>query len=305
MRAVARKAEGLRWVEQAGGEAIALDLREGRSLGKAARGCEVVYHLAGGYRGGMQELYSSHVQGTLNLVRAVDPGARIVFLSSTSVYGWGGPWPAGEGTPTRPASHYGHAKLAAERVVLGRGGVVVRSCIVYGPGDTRGMLPRAFLLLSRGLRFFPGDGKNPIHLIHVGDLIDGLLRAARAPAGVYLLAGPEPASVGRVLSLVAEAAGVSGPLFGFPPWLARRLARGAEALWVVLGLPGEAPLTVHSVEVLTRARWFRTDRARQVLGWEPRVGLEEGLRELGVWLRDRFALAQRGWGKRAGPLPFW
>src|SRR5205085_9540685 len=65
----------------------------------AARGCSLVYHLAGTYRGSPDELHAMHVGGTAALLDAVEPDARVVYLSSTSVYGWEQAWPADHATP--------------------------------------------------------------------------------------------------------------------------------------------------------------------------------------------------------------
>ena len=73
---------------------------------------------AGAYRGSAEELHRSHADGTRNLLRALEPGTRFVYVSSTSVYGWRRPWPADESTPPRPDSAYGIAKLAAEQLTL-------------------------------------------------------------------------------------------------------------------------------------------------------------------------------------------
>ena len=148
------------------------------------------------------------VDGTARLLEAVEPDARLVLLSSTSVYGWDQAWPADHTTPPQPSSAYGRAKLAAEDLVRARstgtpstgtpstgtpstgtpstgtpsigtpspgGTVIARSTIVYGSGDRDGMLARVARLLARHVRWLPGDGANRVHLIHVDDLVAALL----------------------------------------------------------------------------------------------------------------------------------
>ncbi|MDQ4089421.1 MAG: NAD-dependent epimerase/dehydratase family protein, partial [Actinomycetota bacterium] len=135
------------------------DLVDGDALKAAAAGCELVYHLAGTYRGSPAELHGSHVAGTARLLRSVEAHARLVYVSSTSVYGWDQDWPADHESPPRPDSAFGRAKLAAERLVLARtvgSAVVVRPTITYGIGDGSGMLARAYRLMKRGVRRFPG-----------------------------------------------------------------------------------------------------------------------------------------------------
>ena len=276
------------------GDATAGSLEEARgsledveSLKAAAAGCGVVYHLAGAYRGTPAELHGSHVAGTARLLRSVDPECRFVLVSSTSVYGWAQHWPADETAPPRPQSAYGQAKLAAERLVQARTtgqSVVVRPTITYGVDDHQGMLARAYRLMRRGVRRFPGTGENRIHLTHVDDVVAGLVLVADRGEGVYLLAGPSAAPVRKLFTLLAEGAGLPAPSFGLPAGLIRPLARGIDAAWSAAGREGEAPLSRHSVDVLTRDRAYVPVRARHELGWRPEVQVEDGVPLVGAWL---------------------
>lgn len=266
-------------------EAVTGDVLDATSLAKASTGCRLVYHLAGSYRGSDQQLRRTHVEGTRNLLRAVEGGGRLVLVSSTSVYGWERPWPADELTPPQPLTAYGEAKLAAESLVqawTGGEGIVVRPTIVYGPGDRLGMLPRAARLLARGLRLFPGAGTNRIHLLHVADFVAGLQLIGERGRGVFVLAGPEPAPIRRILESLASAARLPSPVFGVPAAGAHAVATGLETAWRALGR--EAPLTRHAVDVVVRDRSFSWARAARELSWAPRVALEDSLHETAAWL---------------------
>jgi nucleoside-diphosphate-sugar epimerase len=268
-------------------EEVRGSLEDADSLKAAAGGCEVVYHLAGTYRGTPAELHGSHVAGTARLLRSVSPDARFVYVSSTSVYGWDQDWPADETAPPRPASAYGQAKLAAERLVLARTtgqSVVVRPTITYGVDDHQGMLARAYRLMRRGIRRFPGTGHNRIHLTHVDDVVAGLVLVADRGDGVYLLAGPSATPVRQLFTLLAEGAGLPAPSFGLPAGLVRGVAKGLDGAWSLAGRKGEAPLSRHSVDVLTRDRAYSPVRARQELGWRPEVQVEEAVPLVGAWL---------------------
>jgi UDP-glucose 4-epimerase len=258
-----------------GAEAVRGDVADAESLRAAAAGARLVYHLAGSYRGTDEEIHAAHVTGTANLVSALEPGARLVYVSSTSVYGWDQRWPADHATPPAPASAYGEAKLAGERLALGWTGgqaVVARPTITYGPGDDKGMLARAYNMMRRGARWFPGDGANRIHLVHVDDLVRALVLLGDKGDGVYVLGGPDATPVRRILELVAQGAGTEGPSFGLPPALLRPLAR-------------------HSVDVLTRDRAYSSARAAEDLGWAPEVDVAEGLPATGAWLAEQRSTA--------------
>jgi len=258
----------------------------GGNVAEVMAGADVVFHLAGPYRGSASALRAAHVDGTEAVFTATPSGTRFVYVSSTSVFGWDQTWPADEHSPVAPASAYGAAKLAAEDLVRGRHGVVVvRPTIVYGPGDEHGMLPRTVRLLRRGVRVMPGDGTNRVHLLHVDDCIAALLRVGLGPmppSPVYVLCGPAPCRLRDAVAWVAEGAGVRPPAWGrVPAGAARRAASMLERVW----RGGEAPLSVHSVEVATRDRAYSAARAADELGWTPEVDPEAGLRAYGESLR--------------------
>lgn len=244
------------------------DVADAAAVRRAAAGCEAIVHAAGPYRGGDDEIHRAHVVGTRNVVAAAEPGARVVLVSSTSVYGWEQQWPADHGSPVRPLTAYGRAKVEAERVVLAADrvdGVVARTTIVYGPGEDAGMVPRAQRLLLRGWRWFPGTGDNRIHLTHVDDLVDGLWRLLADGDGVYLFAGPRPTRVREVLGALAATLGAPAPVF-----VGRLPAAVLRAV----------PQLRHSTEVLTVDRAFDPWRAREELAWKPTVDLHEGMASL-------------------------
>jgi nucleoside-diphosphate-sugar epimerase len=259
-----------------GADVVRGDVGDPDSLRRATSGAEVVFHLAGSYRGTPTELHATHVTGTAALVNALEPGTRLVLVSSTSVYGWDQAWPADAATPPAPVSPYGRAKLAAEQLALGWTGgasVVARPTITYGPGDTRGMLARGEKLLRRGVRWFPGDGTNRIHLLHVDDLVRALVALGQRGDGVYVLGGPSATPVRRIFELLADGAGVRPPRFGMPPGLVRAVAG-------------------HSVDVLTRDRAYSWERAEQDLGWRPEITTEVGVPATGGWLAHQHSTAR-------------
>lgn len=292
----------------AGVEVAAADVRDAAALGRAAAGCERVVHLAGGYRGRPRDLVAAHVGGTANLLAALPDGARVLLVSSTSVYGVEQDWPADEATPPRPVTAYGTAKAHAERAVLAwrRGtGLVVRPTITYGPGDLAGMVPRAWRLLRRGRLLLPGSGRNRVHLAYVDDVVAGLLAALDRGTGTYVLAGPEPDPISRVLQVLAALADAPRPRFVGGRRTARLAALTLESLWGVAP-DREPPVGAHSVDVLTRDRAFSTTRARTDLDWQPTTTLGEGLVHATAWLSEHAPArpsGQRPSPSGGGPTP--
>ncbi len=291
VRALVRSPVAARMVRTAADEAapgrvetVSGDLSDADVLKSAAAGAETVIHLAGRYRGRPDELAATHIDGTANLLASLGPGTRLVYVSSTSVYGWEQQWPADHASPPRPTSAYGHAKLAAERLVTqwtAGPTVIARPTIVYGPGDTAGMIPRCAGLMSHKAMRFPGTGQNRIHLTHVDDVVSALVAMVADGDGIYVVAGPEAAPLRRILTLLAEGAGLKAPSFGIPAGPLTSLAAKVEEAWSALGLSDEPPLNRHAVEVATRDRAYSARRAIEELGWKPTVNLADGIGAFG------------------------
>ncbi|MDP4625849.1 MAG: NAD-dependent epimerase/dehydratase family protein [Akkermansiaceae bacterium] len=125
---------------------------------------DAVVHCAASGRGGGEEAYRRvYLEGCKNLVRRF-PGARLVYTSSSSVYGQKEGEIVTEESETVPDRETGRILLAAEDVVLRAGGVVARLAGLYGPG--RSVLKRKFL---EGEAVIEEDGRRFINQIHRDD----------------------------------------------------------------------------------------------------------------------------------------
>ncbi len=253
-------------------EVVEGELRSYERVHNAMRGIEVVFHLGamGSVPRSVQDPLTSsavNVEGTLNvLLAARDEGARrVVFSSSTSVYGSTRELPTTESTPPDPISPYGVAKLAAERYCVSFSrvyesleSVVLRYFNVYGPRQSpfsqyAAVVPLFVTAIATGepITIF-GDGEQSRDFTYVGNVVDATLKAADAADAsgrMFNIASAAPASVNRVAELIGE----------------------------ILGKPVERNyLPPRTGDI--RDSWADISAAREVLGWEPKVSLEEGLR---------------------------
>jgi len=189
--------------------------------------------------------------------QCAERGARLVYISSAAVYGEPVRLPISEDHPTRPLSPYGLSKLAGERVVemLTPGAAVLRLFNVYGPGQTGPYAGVITKFLERARRGLPpviyGDGGQTRDFVHVSDVarfVEVVLD--RGASGVFNVGSGRAVSIRELAGFVMSLAGLDGGPVYAPP------------------RPGDIK---HSVADITKARG---------LGWEPRVGIEEGLRWL-------------------------
>jgi UDP-glucuronate 4-epimerase len=239
-------------------------------------GFDGVFHLAGqpGVRsfGQVFGLYlERNVLASQRLFEAAArAGVRVVFASSSSVYGEAERYPTPEETPPAPLSPYGITKLSCEHLAhsyarsFGLDAVVLRYFNAYGPRQRPDMAFAAVVnALAEGRPFtLFGDGEQSRSFTYVGDVVRATaLAMERAPAGaLYNVGGGEEATVNRALALLEGIAG-----------------RSLEAVRTP-AVPGD--------QRRTRAD---TTRIREALGWAPKVPLEQGLAAQWEWASARLA----------------
>lgn len=130
---------------------------------------------------------------------------RLVYVSSTGVYGPGnGAW-VDESWPCEPVTSLGRARMLAE-AALPPGAVALRVAGIYGPG--RGLVDR----IRAGTYRILGDGRTHVSRIHVDDLVEAIIRAARSVAsGPVNVSDDDPAPIGEVADAIASQLGVAPP----------------------------------------------------------------------------------------------
>jgi nucleoside-diphosphate-sugar epimerase len=289
----ASRGEGLR---AAGIELATGDLRDPSTIRRAVAGIDVIYNIAALYRqaGLPDRVYHDVNAGAVGLV--IDAAAhagvrRVVHCSTVGVHGDVERPPANEDAPLRPGDIYQVTKLEGERVAraaASRTGVevvIVRPTGIYGPGDRRllklfrGIARRRFVILGSGDIFY--------HLTYIDDLVEGFRlcgEVAAAAGRTYILAGGEVTTLNQLAGLIAEEAGVQPPRLHLPVWPFWLAAAACEALCAPLKI--EPPLYRRRVDFFTKSRAFDISRARAELGYNPTVGLREGIRKTLAWYRS-------------------
>ena len=239
-------------------------------------GFDGVFHLAGqpGVRsfGDVFPLYVRRnvIASQRVFEAAARDGVRVVFASSSSVYGDAERYPTPEETPPAPLSPYGITKLTCEHLArayrrsFGLDVVALRYFTVYGPRQRPDMFfARVVEALAAGGSFeLYGDGTQSRSFTYVGDAVRATIAAMeRAPTGaVYNVGGGEEASVKEAIAALERIAGRPLEVRYGPP------------------APGDARRTKADIGLIGSA-----------LGWAPAVALEEGLRSHWQWAVDRVA----------------
>ena len=275
-------------------EQVRGDVTEPATLPAAVRGCDLVFHLAGIRRAPRREDFLRvNALGTRNLLEACAahaPGlSRFVLAGSLAA---SGPSATGrsEEEPFQPREWYGDSKAEAERLTLSFAGrlpvTVARPPRITGPGDKENLF--FFRIVSRGIVIgFPGPPR-PLSFIDVKDCARGMELLATHPGAVgqaFFLASPERTSVEGLQHEVARALGVRARIVRIPPPLLRGAGSLADLASRVLGR--HLPLNRKLAEQVLAPGWVcDTGKARQVLGFEARVGLSESIQRSADWYRE-------------------
>ena len=187
--------------------------------------------------------------------------------------------------------HYCRAKVMAEGLVRDYAGpwTIVRPSWTYGPRD-RNTMPRVIDAVADRRVALVGRGDNALNIVHAADIADGVVRAATSSVAVervYNLASEGAISQRELLDALTTALNVPPVRRRFPLRLAMAGGFLYEVIGRALGFKRPPRLTRYAVALISRPTRFRTDRARDELGWRPCIHPLEGLHQVFAWYRDQ------------------
>jgi nucleoside-diphosphate-sugar epimerase len=275
------------------------DIRLPETLAAAIRGVDAVLHLAGmmGVWRPLTEYRAVNVTGTQNIcLAALAEGVRrLVHVSSWTVYGMDLGGPARETSPLSPFKEpYALTKAEGDRVVQGMiaehqlPAVIIRPGTFFGPGD-RLHFGRMADRLRAGRGIIVGSGDNALPFLYVTDVVQGLLLALdreRAVGQAYNITTDRPLTQRRLLRAIAHEIGAGPPRVHVPYRALYAAAFAAERLAAVVGQQGPPPVTRLGVKLFGTDNRHAIDKARDELGYLPRVPLEKGVRLAARWYRS-------------------
>jgi nucleoside-diphosphate-sugar epimerase len=277
------------------------DLVDAESVARAARGCSYVFHCGALVSdwATVREIKRVNVEGTRNVVSAAADACveRFVHFSSTDVYGYPGGRKIDE---THVATHfrnwYSETKLAAETEVRRGeraqriGAVILRPATVYGPRSTDvvGEIARA---IRRGNMLLIDRGRPIAGLCYIDNLIDAAVLALRheaAPGHSFNVTDGLDVTWKQFTTGLAEGLGCSEVRWSVPYWAANGLGfsleHGYRLLRNATRLSTPPLLSRQAVHVMGQNQDFSNRKARELLGWEPRVDYRSGLDATVDWL---------------------
>jgi nucleoside-diphosphate-sugar epimerase len=277
---------------------VAGDIAEPGPWQLHAAGCDVFVHTAAfeTIAAGLDRQWRVNVRGTRNaLDAAVRAGAaRFVHFSSIRAFSdLGFPDGVDERHPVRTDGNaYVDTKVASEQVVLQAHAAGELGCTVIRPGDVYGPGSRPWAILVveaiKARQFvLPAMGRGVFSPVYVENLIDGVVLAASHPAAsgqVFTITDGVGVSCREFFGHYYRMLGRRGPIC-LPTGPAVALARSIGALERARGR--ETEVGAATMLYFARSGTYSIEKARRVLGYEPKVGLEAGMRKTEAWLREQ------------------
>jgi len=266
------------------------DLADAEAVDRAVQGTTTVFHSGATMKGPWPEHQAGTIDGTRHVIAACrrHQVGKLVHVSSMSVIQWAGaePFaPVDEATPLEPRAEergaYTRAKLEAEKLVSAAAAeglpvVIVRPGKIFGPRNP--LMSGSVARRVAGRYLVLGDGELPLPLVHVDDVVDALMLAARGDlhrGEIIQIIDPDVWTQNQVL---AEMVGPGAKVLRVPRAVVFALGRASELALGALKKP--SPASRYRLQSALALRRFESKNADPLLGWKPRLGVRQGILRL-------------------------
>lgn len=276
------------------------DITDKKSLSVLEKDYEVIFHLAAighvsaASDDALKDFISVNEEGTANLIDYFKDSKilkRFIHFSSTAAMGLIGKPYLDENSVPNPVTPYQISKRRSESISLNAycefnfPTVVVRPCMVYGIGGY-GEFYKFCRLMNKGIFPKVGFGKNLTPLVNVKDVVQASIKAMhRGKCGeLYIIASERSLSMDNLYALIMKNIGKRGRYPFIPTFIA---LLGAKMLEMAFALLKKEPIvTYRNIKSTVTDRTFLIDKAKQELGYCPKVSFELGIAETIAWYKE-------------------
>ncbi|MGH8579150.1 MAG: NAD-dependent epimerase/dehydratase family protein [Gammaproteobacteria bacterium] len=290
--------EGLKTEElrQWGAEVVIGSVTDRSVVERCMDGVDYVQHLAAAFRElnvANNYYYDVNVNGTRIVLDAASQQGvkKFIYCSTCGVHGNIDNPPGGEDAPIQPADYYQQTKYEAEPIVReyfnkGMKTVILRPAAIYGPGDPE----RFFMIFKRCANgVFPmfGGGKTYYHPLYIDNLVDALMLAMEEGKGdgeAFLIADEDYCEIEELVKRVGKALGITVRIPHYP--VMPLVVAGHLFETVCKPFRITPPIFPRRVDWYRQNRAFDIRKAKQQLGYVPRIGLDEGLKRTAEWYKQ-------------------
>ena len=277
-----------------GAEVIIGSVTDKAAVERAMKGASLVFHVAAAFRemNVPNSFYADvNVGGTANVLEAAlkQNVQRFIYCSTQGVHGNVDHPPGSEDSPIQPADYYQQTKYEGELVCRqhqdkGMKIVILRPTAIYGPGDHE-RYTMIFKRVASGTFPMFGSGKTFYHPVYIDNLTDAFLAVMEEGKGdgqAYIIADEEYVELNDLVQRVARAMSISVRIPHYPLLPLMIAGHVCEKVCAPFGIA--PPIFPRRVDWFRQNRAFRIDKAKQELGYQPKVDLDTGLRRMYEWL---------------------
>jgi len=280
---------------------VPADLRQTDAIAELCQGQEMVFHCAAlsSPWGKYINFYQANVMGTLHVIQGcmAHDVKRLIYVSTPSIY-----FTEQDSMdvkedaplPPEPISLYAKTKLMAEGLIdqaheNGLNVISIRPRAIFGPGDTT-ILPRLIRRMERGQLRIIGEADNLVDLTYIDNVVDALILCMESGDHTlgkkYNISSGQPVRLWDMIRFLCEELGYPFPTKQLPYNKAMRLAGILEWVYGTFLFGLEPPITRFTATAMAKSQTLNIDAARQDLGYDPKVSVEEGLRRFIEWWKD-------------------
>ncbi len=291
-----RKTSNKRWLEGLDVSFAENGFEDKEALKEVVRNVDYVFHVAGIVRAkNSKEFYKGNVETTKNLIEAIiETNNNLRRLLVVSSFAANGPAKSSEGakeeeTP-QPITHYGKSKLEEEKLVheyMEKLPItIVRPPAVYGPRDTDIYL--IFKAYNSGLMTFVGFDKKLVSLVHVKDLVSGIYLAATSEVSIgktYCIGSEKFYTWEEVADILKKVFGKGAFRIRLPHWLVYVAGAVSQFFSIFKSRPSTFNFE-KAKDFVSKYQICDISKAKNELGYQPRISLEEGIKETVGWYRE-------------------
>ncbi len=250
-----------------------VDIRDDKRIDELSKGMDIMFHLAAMpsiARGKSSDYYAINVQGTKNILEAAlnNGVVKVVYVSSSTVYGIPREFPLKETSPVHPIGKYSRSKLEAENLCweFAAGGMdisVIRPRVIIGAGRI-GIFSILFdRVYKNQALYIIGSGENIFQFTNVIDMAEACLKAAEhRGADLFNIGSEQTLPVREELESLIKHAESKSRIVGIPGSVAKAALNGLSFL-------GIAPLVNEQFAIADRNFKLDTGKARRILNWSP------------------------------------
>lgn len=297
VRALARSSSDLSPFQNMKVDWVRGEIHDKNTIHKAMKDIQYVFHVAAAFREAKsteQDYWNVHVGSTQLLCEEAlkqNDFKRFVHVSTMGVHGHIVNPPGDETSPFAPGDGYQRTKAEADIWISEFGQkhslpyTIIRPCAIYGPGERR--LLKLYKMANKN--FFPilGNGKCWYHLVHVEDLVGGMMLSAveeNALGEAFIIGANEPIQLVDMAAIIARVYNNKLRILRLPIGPFFLMGDICEALCKPFKI--EPPIYRRRVAFYSKDRNFSTKKMREVLGYQPLYDNEEGIIESAKWYKN-------------------